>query len=209
MIFRAVLERAAASAMCASSPIPASNWARGRAWIPLGEDCVRSLRAETVVQPLEMGAHPGLGRRRQLEVGEGGTKVQTGTADDDRRAPGRQDLVDRCVSQVLVLADGGLVLELPDRDETRWIGRLVRQQRDAAVYLSRVRGDELGRDPCGERFRHSALAGRRRPEEADDELGQAATSASWAPLSVVEVAPAMRTRTRSPAAALPPKFTVV
>ena len=48
---------------------------RGRGGIPLGEDCVRSLRAETLVQTLEMGAHPGLGRRRQLEVGEGGTEV--------------------------------------------------------------------------------------------------------------------------------------
>ena len=57
------------------------------------------------------------GRRRQPQLGERGAQIEARAADDDRRPPGGEDLVDRRMSERRVLSDRRLVVERPDRDE--------------------------------------------------------------------------------------------
>src|SRR5204863_1962047 len=90
---------------------------RSSAWVSLGEQLVGALAAEPVVEPFQPLARAGLGRGRQLEIGERGSEVEAGPADDDRRASSGKDLVDRRVRQLLVLADRRLLLEPPDPDQ--------------------------------------------------------------------------------------------
>ena len=89
----------------------------GRLRIALGQELVRALRPSLVVEALPALSLARLGRRRQVELGERGPEVEARPADDDRCSPGRQDLVDRRVRELLVLADRGLVVERPDPDE--------------------------------------------------------------------------------------------
>jgi hypothetical protein len=77
------------------------------------------LRAVLVVEPLQ--TVPGAGRRwrGQLEVGERRTQIKPGPADDDRRPPRAEDLVDRLVRQALVLRHGAFLVEAEVADEPR------------------------------------------------------------------------------------------
>ena len=106
--------------------------------VAVGQDRVSRLSADAVVQALPSLAGTGRRSRRQLELGQRGAQVEARPADDDRRAAGGERVVDRRVREELVLADRGLVLELPDRDEPGRGRRLVRQDRQAAVDLGRV-----------------------------------------------------------------------
>ena len=163
---------------------------RGGSGVALGEERVGSL-GTLVVEALPPLARAGLGRRRHVQAAQGSAEVQTGAADDHGCSPGRERSVDRRMGELLVLGDRCLVVELPDRDERR--RRLVGQDRQAAVELCRVGRDELGRDLARDRLGDGALAARRRPEEPEDGQAQAAAATSWAPLSVVEVAPPIST----------------
>ena len=68
-----------------------------------------SARAGPVVELLVALAGAGGRRRRKLELGEGRAKVEPGSAGHDRRPPGGENLVDRCVREPCVLPDGGFV----------------------------------------------------------------------------------------------------
>src|SRR5262249_57247081 len=70
--------------------------------VALGEERVRALRAQLVVDALPALALARSGRRRQLEVGERRAQIEPRAADDDRRPPGRHDLVDRLMGAALV-----------------------------------------------------------------------------------------------------------
>ena len=82
------------------------------------------------------------------------------------------ELVDRLVCERGVLADGHRLREVADRDEPRRLGRLVREDRQAAVDLERVGGDDLGAELGREGLRDRGLAGRRRAEDRDDLVRQ-------------------------------------
>ena len=69
--------------------------------------------------------------------------------------------------------DRALLVETEEADEPRRVLGLVRQDRQAAVDLHRVRGDELRRDPARDLLRNGALARRGRPEDREDELSHA------------------------------------
>ena len=65
--------------------------------IALDEECVGALAAELVVEALQPLALAGRRRGRQLELRQGGAQVEARAADDDRRSPLCQSLVDRGV----------------------------------------------------------------------------------------------------------------
>jgi hypothetical protein len=140
---------------------------RGRCGrIELGEQLVRRLRAELVVEALQPLARPRRGRRRQLEVGQGRAQIEPGAADDDGRPAGGQDLVDCRVGQALVVRDRAFLVEAEVPDEPG-LG-LVGQDRQPAIDLHRIRGYELGRDQAGDFLGDGALARGRRPEDRED-----------------------------------------
>ena len=72
-----------------------------------------------------------------------------------------------CVRQLLELADGALAVERPDADETR-TGVLIGEDRKPAVDLHRVGGDELCRNPLGDRLCNGGLARRGWSKDAED-----------------------------------------
>ena len=79
--------------------------------VALGEQLVRCLGAELVVERLQPLARARRRRRRQLEVGQRGAQVEAGAADDDGRPAGGEDLVHRRVREPLVLRDRALLVE--------------------------------------------------------------------------------------------------
>src|SRR5206468_2569995 len=87
------------------------------AGITLGEDAVSTLRAEAVVHVLPLRSLLPGRRRRQLELRQRCTKIETGPACYHGRAAGRHQLVDRRVRQLRVLRNRSLVFERPDPDE--------------------------------------------------------------------------------------------
>ena len=129
---------------------------------------VRRRRAAAVVEALPaLAVRSGGASAGSANVGQRGLEPEPGAADDDRRPPRGGDLVDRRVRELLVLADRALAVERPDADEPR-AGVLVRQDRQAAVDLHRVGGDELGRDPLRDRLGDGRLARRGRAEDRED-----------------------------------------
>ena len=128
---------------------------------------VRRSRPDAVVER-PRGAHAlrarGGGGSSSSESGR--AEVEPRAADDDRDSPPAEDPVDRRMREPLVLGHRALVVERPDPDEVRPLV-LVREDRQAAVDLHRVGGDELGRDALGERGRDVALAARGRPEDRE------------------------------------------
>ena len=60
---------------------------------------------------------------------------------------------------------------------TRRAGRLVREDRQAAVDLHRVRGDQLGRDALRERLGDGRLARRGRAEDRENGVSHASRAA--------------------------------
>ena len=132
--------------------------ARGRLGISFGEELVSPVGAELVVGALPTLPRPRLRRGRKLELGQPGAQVQPRPADDDRGQTLGERTVDRVVCQLGVLPDRGLVVELPDRDELRRPLGLGRQNRNAAVDLHGVGGDQSGGDPLGESLRDGGLA---------------------------------------------------
>jgi len=140
--------------------------------IASGKQGVRRRGATPGVQPLPACARVRWNVGRKGDVRQGGLEPEPRAADDDRRAPGRDDLVDGLVREALELADGALPVERPDPDEAR-ARVLVRQDRQPAVDLHRVRGDELGGDPGRDRLRDGGLPRRGRSENAEDARGRA------------------------------------
>ena len=133
--------------------------------IELGEPLVGERRI-VVVDALPALALPRGRSRGQGEVGESGAEVEAGPPDDDRRPPGREDLVDRCLGQGRVLADGCLVVERPERHEPR--GCLVREDRQAAVDLHCIGRYELGREALRQARSYPRFATGGRAEYADN-----------------------------------------
>src|SRR5579884_2511672 len=107
----------------ADHALPVVRVDRSRTRVAL-EQGPHRLRAVLVVEPRPALPSARGRRRRQLELAERRPEVQAGAADHDRCLPGRERPVDRLLCERCVLADGGLVLERPDRDEGR--SRLVR-----------------------------------------------------------------------------------
>ena len=124
-----------------------------------------------VVEPFPPFARAGLGRGRQLELGERGAEVKAGAAHDERRRAGSEHLVDRVVRERRVLAHRRDVREGPDAHQPLRVGRAVREDRQAVVDLHRVGRDDLGRDQLRHGRRDVRLPARGRPEQADDEHG--------------------------------------
>src|SRR5207244_12672766 len=91
---------------------------RGRR-IPLGQQCMRAFGAQLVVDRLPALALPRCRRRWQLEIRQRRPEVEPRTADEDRSSPGGDDLVDRRVREPLVAADGDVLIERYDADQTR------------------------------------------------------------------------------------------
>ena len=91
--------------------------APGGGRIELAEARMRRGGAALVVEPLPALARARRRRRRQRELGERGAEVQARAAHHERRPSGREDLVDRRVSERRVLADRRDVRERPDADE--------------------------------------------------------------------------------------------
>ena len=111
--------------------------------------------------------HARAGRRRHVQVGERGAEVEPRAAADDRGPGACDELVDRCVRQRRVGADRHLLAQVPDPDERGRPGRLVGQDRQAAVHLHGVAGDDLGAEPVGDLLGHRGLPRRGRAEDGD------------------------------------------
>jgi hypothetical protein len=140
---------------------------RGGRGIPIGEEIVRALGAEPLIDVFPPFAGAGGGSRREVEPRDRRAQVEARPADDDRcSAPGK-DCIDRRVRELLVLAHGCHAGKRPDPDEVGREIRLVRQDREAAIDLHRVRGNELGGDPRRNGFGDGRLSARRRPEDRD------------------------------------------
>ena len=139
--------------------------------VELAESGVRSHRPGFVVEPLPTRAYAGRWRRRQLELGERGSEVQSGPSHDDRRPPGLEDVVDRRVREWRVLAHRRDVRERPDSHESLRLRRPVREDRQAVVDLHRVGRDDLGREQLRDGRGDLRFPAGGRPEQADDEHG--------------------------------------
>jgi hypothetical protein len=90
---------------------------RGGLRIPVGEQPVGGLRSLAVVHSLPVRARRRIRSRRDSEIGEGCSEVESRAAHDHGRPPPSQRRVDRLVGEHLVFADRGLVSEVPDPDE--------------------------------------------------------------------------------------------
>ena len=142
--------------------------ARSRGRVALGQESVRRLSADAVVEARPPVARTRRRRRRQRHRGQRGPQIEPGAPDDERRPAGGQDLVDRLVRESLVLADRDLAREVEHAHEP---GRLVRccgQNGETAVKRRRIGGDDLGGYPVGERRRNGRLARRGRAEDRKD-----------------------------------------
>ena len=81
-------------------------------------------------------------------------------------------LVDGVVRERRVLADRHRLTEAADPDELRWLGGLVGQDRQSAIDLERVGGDDVGAKRIRDAPRDSRLTGGRRAEDRDDFVPQ-------------------------------------
>ena len=135
--------------------------------VELAKPLVRRVRI-LVVEAFETGASRGRSCRRDVQVDERRTEVQTRPACDDSAPPGRHEVVDLGLRKRCILAHGHRLGHVADGDETGAPGGLVRQDRQAAIHLKRVGGDDLGADAIGESLRDLGLAGSRRAEDRDD-----------------------------------------
>ncbi len=97
--------------------------------IAFGQERVGLLAADPVVKALQPLALPGCRRRRQLELGQGGTEVEAGSTDDDRHPAVGEDLVDRSVRESLVLGHRSLLGQVEEPDQPDRELRLVGQER--------------------------------------------------------------------------------
>ncbi len=116
---------------------------RSGSGIELAEPRVGRLGPGVVVEPAPLRAVAHGRRRRKLELGERRAEVEARSADDERRAAVGEDLVDRGVRELRVLADRSLVPERPHPDEALWMRRAVREDRQAVVDLHRVGRDNF------------------------------------------------------------------
>ena len=117
----------------------------------LGKERVRALGALGVVEGFP--AVP-LARRRAPEEDRARRAPRAGRGPFRRRRSGvlprsRISSIAACARR-LVLADGCFVVEVPDPDQPRRPFGLVGQERQPAVDLHRVGGDDLGWDPLGD-----------------------------------------------------------
>ena len=81
---------------------------------------------------------------------------------------GVDQLVDRCVRQAGVVGDGALVVQRPDAHETRRPVRLRREDRQTAIRLHRIGGQDLTAEAIGDRLCDGRLARGGRAEDRDD-----------------------------------------
>ena len=146
-------------------------------------------------------------RRREREVCERCAQVQAGATATTASPGARRARRSPRAREAAYSPTDALVRERPDRHEPRRARRLVRQDRQPAIDLHGVRGDDLGAEPVGERLGDRGLARRRRPEDGDHarraspvEPVRPERHDALAPRSVVEVASVDLTSTRSPAA---------
>ena len=112
-------------------------------------------------------AHLVLGGRWDAEVREGRTEVEARAAGDDGPAPALDELVDLGVRQRRERAHAHRLFERPEPYEPRGTRRLVRENRQAAVDLHRVRGDDVRPETRCDSLGDGALPGRSRPEDRD------------------------------------------
>jgi hypothetical protein len=136
--------------------------------IALGEDCVRTVRSETVVELLPSSPLLRGRSRRELELRHCRTEIQTSAADNDWRASRREQLVHGRVGKSCVLGDRSFMTQRPDADEPRRPVGLSREDRQAAVRLHRIGGDHLATEQIRHRFADSGLARPGRTEDRDD-----------------------------------------
>ena len=131
------------SFMCTASAAAGSSSER-RAWASVGI---------VVVGVLDPRARGSVDRRRDLELSQRGAEIETGAARDDRCPTRGDQMVDGVVRESGVLADRHRLTEAADPDEVRGLGWLVGQDRQSAVDLERVGGDDVGAErirdvPC-------------------------------------------------------------
>ena len=140
----------------------------GRRRVALGEQRVRAFGAELVVEPLQPLARAG---RRAAAAGRGRPERRAGRGRCRRRRPASGPRRGSRRSP-RARAAGTRRPSRPRRGPripTSRVGLgLVGQDRQPAIDLHRVRGDELGGDPAGELLGDGALAGRGRPEDRED-----------------------------------------
>ena len=157
---------------------------RGR--IALGEQLVRRLGAELVVEALQPLARSRRGRRRQLEVGQCGAQVEPGAADDDGRPAGGEDLVHRRVGA----AAGSRRPSLPRRGRgsrragrrTGWSGSAARG-RPASRRRRRARPGSGARPPRRRRSCPRPSARRSRGRQPRSRARASSSSSSRTPAS--------------------------
>ena len=146
----------------------------GGPWVDraqLGEEGRDALRRQP---PLEGAPDLGVGRR-DLEAVEGGPHVEPGPTRDDRERATTQDVLDVAPRLSLVGGDARLLGDVEDvdlvvRDAVALPDRhLGGPDVHAPVELRRVGADDLAAEPLGERDGEVGLAGRRRPDDTDDE----------------------------------------
>ena len=79
----------------------------------------------------------------------------------------RDEMVDGVVRERRVLADRHRLTEAADPDEVRGLGGLVGQDRQSAIDLERVGGDDVGAERIRDAPCDGRLAGGRRAEDRD------------------------------------------
>jgi len=136
--------------------------------VALGEDCVCTLRSETVVQLLPSSPLLRGRSRRELELRHRRTEIQTGAAHNDWRASRGEQLVHGRVGKSSVLGDRSFMTQRPDPHEPRPPVGLSREDRPTAVRLHRIGGDHLATEQIRHRFADSGLARPGRTEDRDD-----------------------------------------
>ena len=134
--------------------------------IELGEERM-GLRGIAVVDMLGPSARGSVDRLRDLEIRQCGAEIETGAAREDRCPTRGDQMVDGVVREPGVLADRHRLGEATDPDEVRGLCRLVGQDRQSAIDLERVGGDDVGADRVGDAPRDGRLAGGRRTEDRD------------------------------------------
>ena len=133
------------------------------------ELCVCAFCAEPVVDALPVASLFGGRRGRHIELGQCRAEVKASSAGDDRCSVGGEELVDRGMREPCVFGDRPFVRERPDPDEPRRSYGLRGEDRQAAIGLHRIGGNDLAAESLGDTLGHRRLARGGRPEHRDDD----------------------------------------
>ena len=134
--------------------------------IELGEKRM-GLRGIVVVGVFDPRARGSVDRRRDLELSQRGAEIETGAARDDRCPTRGDQMVDGFVRESGVFADRHRLTEAADPDEVRGLGWLVGQDRQSAIDLERVGGDDVGAERIRDAPCDCRLTRCRRAEDRD------------------------------------------